>query len=106
MLAPVLTSIHGQDEEALLCRVATTHAPADGMQLLNTPGWATLMTILQESGERPPKRPWPSAVDPSRHKSQPGKRRIASPAPHLPRSLSPKSDGEQLAKRFKGTSLE
>jgi nuclear protein localization family protein 4 len=64
------------------------------------------MTILQESGERPPKRPWPSAVEPSRPNSQPGKRRLDSPAAHLPRSISPKSDGEQLAKRFKGTSLE
>jgi len=76
------------------------------MQLLNTPGWATLMTILQESGERPPKRPWPSTVEPSRPKSRSGKRRLDSPAAHLPRSISPKSDGEQLAKRFKGTSLE
>lgn len=56
------------------------------------------MTILQESGERPPKRPWPTAPDPTW--------RSHSPAAHLPRSMSPKSDGEQLAKRFKGTSLE
>jgi nuclear protein localization family protein 4 len=76
------------------------------MQLLNTPGWATLMTILQESGERPPKRPWPTAAEASRPASHPGKRRVLSPAAHLPRSVSPKSDGEQLAKRFKGTSLE
>lgn len=91
----------GQDEEALLCRVATTHAPADGMQLLNTSGWATLMTILQESGERPPTRP----PEPPRSKSQLGKRRY-SPAAQFARSVSPKSEGEQLAKRFKGASLE
>lgn len=80
------------------------------MQLLNTPGWATLMTILQESGERPPKRPWPTAAEASRPAPHLGKRRVLSPAlspaAHLPRSVSPKSDGEQLAKRFKGTSLE
>ena len=85
-----------QDEESFLCRVATSHSPSDGMQLINTPGWATLVTILQESGERPLKRPWPDTAEapfPPR------------PFPSRPQSLS-KSEGEQLAKRFKGASLE
>ena len=65
-----------QDEETLLCRAARSHDLAEGFELLNTPGWATLLAILQESGEqRPPKRPSPSSTD------------------------------ENLAKRFKGASL-
>ena len=75
-----------QEEEALLCRVARTHDLADGFQLLETPGWATLLEILRESGERPPKRPSPSSLEPSV-------------------GYGSGSDGEQLAKRFKGASL-
>ena len=80
-----------QDEESLLCRVARTKSPAEGIQLVNTPGWATLMTILQESGERPPKRPRSLADAPR-------------PAVNFDGSLN--SDSEQLAKRFKGASLD
>lgn len=80
-----------QDEEALLCRVAQNHDLADGLQLQNTPGWATLLAILQESGERPPKRPWPLTHDSSSQSH--------SDSPY-------QSDGsEQLAKRFKGARI-
>ncbi|KAI9723202.1 MAG: nuclear protein localization protein 4 [Chrysothrix sp. TS-e1954] len=76
------------DEEALLTKVARTHSSADAFQLFDSPGWATLVTILQESGERPPKRPLSPQHDPSQ----------ASRPACLP--------SESLAKRVKGVSLK
>ncbi|KZF25932.1 nuclear protein localization protein 4 [Xylona heveae TC161] len=75
--------ILSKDEESLLCRVARTHDVSDGIQLLHTPGWATLLTILQESGERPPKRPSSASLD----------------------QQGFTWDSERLAKRVKGFSL-
>lgn len=56
---------------------------------MEAPGWATLLAILKESGERPPKRPSPSSLDQSNIDGRPDDSR----------------EDEQLAKRFKGTSL-
>ena len=102
-----LGSNNQQDEEALLCRVATSRKPADGLQLMDSPGWATLVTILQESGERPPKRPWSDTTQ--QHRT------VISRQQHDPSSSSSSSSlkagnttptSERLAKRFKGASLE
>ncbi|KAI9795827.1 MAG: nuclear protein localization protein 4 [Candelina submexicana] len=76
--------ILSKDEETLLCRVARTHDLSEEVSLQDTPGWATLMTILAESGERPPKRSLPSSLGPE---------------------TGYRSDSEQLAKRVKGVSL-
>ena len=88
--------------------MATTHDLAEGFQLLSTSGWATLVAILQESGEQ------------SLHSHPTSKR----PAPSSWRSDYPKNDDddavdhgdvrphatrarsdERLAKRIKGVSL-
>jgi len=85
--------------------VATTHDLADGFHLLNTPGWATLLAILQESGERPPKRTFPFSHDSASSIYHPYPKPNAIENPNA-NPGSPAADAEQLAKRFKGASLD
>ena len=72
-----------------MCKVATTQDMSAGMQLSESPGWMTLIAILDSSGERPQKRAWSMDTD------------------DVPdRSRSPGTQSEQLAKRLKGASLK
>jgi nuclear protein localization protein 4 homolog len=66
--------------------VAVEHNLGDGIELASTSGWLTLLAILRESGERPPKRSWPVDRD-GGNDSYPG------------------TPSEQLAKRLRGASL-
>jgi nuclear protein localization family protein 4 len=96
---------YSQDEEALLFKVASTHDTSEGSALQHTGGWATLLTILKESGERPPKRSYQSpslSAQASRGAAHP------SNPNHLMRQPSHGSDSDsaQLAKRLKGASLK
>lgn len=59
---------------------------ADAMQLAHSPGWKTLMAILESYGERPLKRSWLSTTE------------------DTPSDAG--SPSEQLAKRFKQAKLQ
>ena len=84
-----------QDEEALICRVATSHDLSDSVQLMHSGGWATLMTILESSGERPSKRQYDSTMhQPPANSNNTSTNGIVS-----------NNEVDQLAKRVKRSSL-
>ncbi|KAI9845854.1 MAG: nuclear protein localization protein 4 [Sclerophora amabilis] len=104
----LLCFLHGmgilsKDEERLMCRVAATNDLAEGYQLISTPGWATLVAILQESGERPPKRPSPFTSSGVARKGV--ARDLDGDELGGGGSGSSSSSSERLAKRIKGVSL-
>ncbi|KZZ86776.1 Polyubiquitin-tagged protein recognition complex, Npl4 component [Ascosphaera apis ARSEF 7405] len=106
----LLCFLHGlgvfsKDEESMLCQVARGHDAVLGHQLVNTPGWATLATILQESGERPPKRSRNLHPNSSVFPRQDFTASLPS-RPGTNSSYSLEHENEQLAKKFKGTSLD
>lgn len=102
----MLADLFAKDEESLLFKVASTHDTSEGSALQHTGGWATLLTILKESGERPPKRSYQSPSS-----SQSASRGAAAPLPleHQRTMRQPSygsdSDSVQLAKRVKGVRL-
>ncbi|KKA26738.1 hypothetical protein TD95_000878 [Thielaviopsis punctulata] len=48
--------------ESLLCKAGSTHGPTDINSLCKSNGWLSLLTIVQSSGERIPKRPRPPSM--------------------------------------------
>ncbi len=93
-----------QAEVGLACKVAANHDLSDSVQLLHSPGWATLMTILESSGERPPKRSYDTHNGHSSlHQNQNANSAVnGSVAPAL---ASSSLSVDQLAKRVKRSSL-
>ena len=96
--------IHRQDEESLLFKVASTHDASEGSALQHTGGWATLLTILKESGERPPKRSYQSSPQ-SKSASRGAAALDHTRGTMRQSSYGSDSDSVQLAKRVKGVKL-
>ncbi|TID16404.1 putative nuclear protein localization protein 4 protein [Venturia nashicola] len=93
-MTTIANHITKQDEEALAAKVAVSHDLSDGIQLLQSPGWGTLMMVLENSGERPQKR----RRSPTNATNGESKRRVGN-------ANSDISSMEELAKRVKRNSL-
>lgn len=91
-----------QDEEALLCKVASQHDLADSFQLRSTEGWQTLQAILKSTGERIPKRrrddSFAAAADAS-SQSSPSRSTSPSSTSSL-QHTAPRDPDEPLTKRM------
>ena len=78
--------------------MATGHNSKDGDELVHSPGWQTLLTILRESGESPEKRSFDSFLSFHGNSNVGGKGVGES-------SLPSRSDDVRLAKRLRRISL-
>jgi nuclear protein localization family protein 4 len=83
----------------VLANVATTHDLSEGVQLLHSSGWATLLTILQESGEPQTQRiqKRPLSVD--------SKSPVRNGTSRAQAIVVDEESVDQLAKRVKRSSL-
>ncbi|RMZ66699.1 nuclear localization 4 [Pyrenophora seminiperda CCB06] len=98
--------IISKDEETLLFKVASSHDTSEGSALQHTGGWATLLTILRESGERPPKRSFQSSPPSASTVRGAGLLPVErNPGTTRQSSYGSDSDSVQLAKRVKGVRL-
>ncbi|RWA12434.1 hypothetical protein EKO27_g2673 [Xylaria grammica] len=114
----LLTFIHSmgvlsKEEEALLCKSATTQDLAETYQLFSTPGWQTLETILQATGETLPNRKRSFHFSSGDEEDVLGAQAnggatssssVPSPSTSISTAISQRS-GEPLAKRFAGVRL-
>ncbi|KAI0972525.1 nuclear protein localization protein 4 [Xylaria arbuscula] len=115
----LLNFIHGmgvlsKEEEAILCKSATTHHLPEAYPLFSTPGWQTLETILQATGETLPnkKRLHSSSGDEgetldaqANGGSTSSSAFTSTSSPSSSTSSTSRRSGEPLAKRFAAVRL-
>ncbi|KAJ3579234.1 hypothetical protein NPX13_g1331 [Xylaria arbuscula] len=118
----LLSYIHGmgvlsKEEEALLCKSVTTHDLAGTYQLFSMPGWQTLETILQATGEEIPKKrsfssvfdeedaPDAQANDGAKTSSSSTTSTTSSPSTSTTSTAVSQRSGEPLAKRLAAVRL-
>ncbi|KAI1356494.1 nuclear protein localization protein 4 [Xylaria sp. FL0043] len=113
----LLNFIHGmsvlsKEEEALLCKAATTQDLAETYQLFSMPGWQTLETILQATGETLPKKRFYSSLGDEdemlgaqANGGATSTSTSTTASPSSSTSMASRRSGEPLAKRFAAVRL-